>query len=162
MPTRGLVDTAPFRSFLCRALDAPDGSLRRIAANIESGRLNAVGVTTTDYATGQSVIWVQGNAADDLELPLRRTTPTTLTVEHVMGSCALPLLFPAIQIGDTWHGDGGIGQTAPLSPALRLGAQRIFSISTRYQPKNAEVDSVGACGYPPPATVGISSNPPGC
>ena len=56
-----------------------------------------------------------------------------VTVEHVMASAALPLFFPAIQIGEAWYGDGGVRLTAPLSPALHLGARRILAISTRYE-----------------------------
>jgi NTE family protein len=53
-------------------------------------------------------------------------------VEHIMASAALPLFFPAVQLGDEWHGDGGIRLTAPLSPALHLGAHKILTVSTRY------------------------------
>ena len=49
-----------------------------------------------------------------------------ITIDHVMASAAIPLLFPAVSLGNSWHGDGGIRQTAPLSPAVRLGARRIF------------------------------------
>jgi NTE family protein len=152
-PTRGLVDTAPLRAFLRRSFEAPDGILRGVAENIRSGRLNAAAVTTTNYATGQSITWAQGAALQMWERPLRRSVEASLTVEHVMASCALPLFFPAVQVGEAWHGDGGIRLTAPLSPALRLGAQRVFTISTRYQRSQAEADEPGKGDYPPPATV---------
>lgn len=67
------------------------------------------------------------------ERPLRRSVPTTLSVDHVMASCALPLFFPAIKIGSKWFGDGGVRLTSPLSPALHLGAHRILAISTQSQ-----------------------------
>jgi NTE family protein len=152
-PTRGLVDTAPLRSFLCRSFGAPDGILRGVPENIRCGRLKAAAVTTTNYSTGQSITWAQGAALQMWERPLRRGVEATLTVEHVMASCALPLFFPAIQVGDAWHGDGGIRLTAPLSPALRLGAHRVFTISTRYQRSQAEADQPGNGEYPQPATV---------
>jgi NTE family protein len=55
-------------------------------------------------------------------------------VDHVMASAAIPLLFPAVKIDGTWHGDGSVRQAAPLSPALRLGAERVLVISTVRQP----------------------------
>jgi len=152
-PTRGLVDTAPLRSFLHGALGTTDGTLHGVAENLRSGRLRSVGVTTTNYATGQSVTWVQGERLSLWERPLRRGESTTLAVDHVMGSCALPLFFPAIRIGPHWHGDGGVHLTAPLSPALHLGAERIFAVSTRYLKSTREAEQPVTTGYPPPATV---------
>jgi len=138
---------------LRRALDAPDGVLTGVAENIRQGRLRAAAFMTTNYATGQSVTWVQGEKPEMWERPLRRSVLTTLTTEHIMASCALPLFFPAIRVDEAWHGDGGIRLTAPLSPALRLGAERVFTISTRYQRSQAEADCPANYGYPPPATV---------
>jgi NTE family protein len=85
--------------------------------------------------------------------PQRYSVETSLTVEHVMASSALPLFFPAIQLGNSWHGDGGIRLTAPLSPALHLGARRVLAISTRYEKNQIEADRPATSGYPPPAQV---------
>jgi NTE family protein len=151
--TRGLVDTAPLRHFLHDAFGADGGPLTGIDANIRRGRLFAVGITTTSYATGQSNTWVQGDGLSMWERPGRRSRPAILTVEHVIASCALPLFFPAAQLENTWHGDGGLGMTAPLSPALHLGADRMIAISTRYARNQTEADEPTTLGYPPPATV---------
>jgi NTE family protein len=56
-------------------------------------------------------------------------------------------------VGDEWYGDGGIRLTAPLSPALHLGASRVITISTRYNRTRAEADVPEIVGYPPPAQV---------
>jgi NTE family protein len=71
----------------------------------------------------------------------------------VLASSALPLFFPAVQVEDEWFGDGGIRLTAPLSPAVHLGARRILAISTRYGRNRAEADDPAVLGYPPPAQV---------
>lgn len=152
-PTRGMVDTAPLRRFLERALEAPDGRLRGIADNIAESRLRAVGLTTTNYATGQTITHVQGEGVRTWRRPNRASSLTELTVDHVMGSSALPIFFPAIQIGDAWHGDGGMRLTAPLAPALHLGAQRILAVSTRYNRSQLEAEQPATQGYPPPAQV---------
>ena len=70
-----------------------------------------------------------------------------------MASAALPLFFPAIQIGDEFFGDGGVLLAAPLSPALHLGAEKILAISTRYDRSAAEARVHATTGYPPPAQV---------
>ena len=151
--TRGLVDTSPLRTFLTRALGPQEGVLTGIAQNIARGSLRAVALSTTDYGTGQSIVWMQGRNIEEWERPKRRSISTRLTVEHVMGSSALPFFFPAVRIEDSWHGDGGIRLTAPLSPALHLGAHKILAISTRYDRSQAEANRPLIRGYPPPAQV---------
>jgi NTE family protein len=152
-PMRGMVDTEPLRQLLRRNLAAaPDGSLSGIARNIARGSLHAVALSATSYTTGQSMTWVEGHDIHLWQRPQRRSEVTHLTTEHVMASSALPMLFPAVRIGDQWFGDGGVRLTAPLSPALHLGASRILTISTRHRPAHAEPVSP-ARGYPPPAQV---------
>lgn len=150
---RGLLDTAPLRAYLTDCMHAVEGELTGINYNLAMGRLRAVALSTTNYSTGQSVLWVQGQGVTEWERPMRRSRMTTLTVEHVMASSALPIVFPAVQIGQHWFGDGGIRLTAPLSPALHLGADRILAISTRHPRSFPEADSPVVTGYPPPIQV---------
>jgi NTE family protein len=151
--TRGLVDTSPLRTYLTRALGPQHGVLTGVEQNIAHGSLRAVALSTTDYSTGQSIVWMQGRNIQEWERPKRRSIATRLTVEHVMGSSALPFFFPAVRIDDSWHGDGGIRLTAPLSPALHLGAHKILAISTRYDRSQQEANRPSIRGYPPPAQV---------
>jgi NTE family protein len=151
--TRGLVDTSPLRRYLERALGPHGGELTGIDFNLRRGVLRAVALSTTSYTTGQSVIWVQGREIETWERPKRRSVQATLRVDHIMASSSLPLLFPAIQIGAEWYGDGGVRLTAPLSPALHLGAHKILAISTRYERTMAEAERPNVVGYPPPAQV---------
>jgi NTE family protein len=148
------VDTAPLRRFLITALgQAADAPLEGIQRNIDAGMLHAVALSATSYTTGQSVTWVQGRDVELWQRPQRRSQRTRLTVDHVMASSALPLLFPAVRVGDEWFGDGGVRLTAPLSPALHLGASRILTISTRYPRSHQEASVRTVDGYPSPAQV---------
>ena len=151
---RSLVDTQPFRDLLMRVLDAaPDGSLPGIDENLRAGRLKAIAITTSSYTTGQSITWVQGEAIAQWERSHRKSMSSGLTVDHVMASSALPLFFPAVKLNGAWYGDGGIRLTAPLSPAVHLGAERILAITTRYGRSREEADQPLIDGYPPPAQV---------
>ena len=150
---RGLVDTAPLWELLNEALAPVDGELTGIDYNLARGTLRAVALGTTSYSTGQTVIWAQGRNLQTWERPSRIAIETRLKVEHVMASSALPLFFPAVQIDDQWHGDGGIRLTAPLSPALHLGAHKILAVSTHYERTRGEADRPAVRGYPPPAQV---------
>lgn len=154
---RSLVDTAPLRELLTRALKADsDGRLPAIARNLAARTLQAVALTASSYTTGQSVTWVQsveGCGVMTWERPQRKSADGCLAVDHVMASSALPFFFPAVEIDDAWYGDGGIRLTAPLSPAIHLGARKIIAISTRYPRTKEEADRPAVSGYPPPAQV---------
>ena len=148
--TRGLLDTAPLRRLLEEFLGPVDGEIPGIAANIDSGRLLAVALTTLNYATGQTVTWVQGREIAGWERPSRIGVNTRLTVDHVMASAALPLMFPAVKLNGSWCGDGGVRMLTPLAPAVHLGADRILAISTRYARSREEADQPLIRAYPPP------------
>ena len=150
--TRGMVDTSPLRHFLHKVLETEDGVLHGVEENIRAGRLAAVAMMTTRYPTAQSVAWVQGDGVQPWHSKERCGIPTTLTVDHIMASSSLPLVFPAARLHNGWHGDGGIRLTAPLSPAVNLGADRIVAISTSIEPGQSEANRPTE-DYPPPATV---------
>lgn len=153
-PPRALLDTGPLRQLLHEALETgPSGRLVGVAESIADGRTHALALTTLDYTTGQTVTWTEGADLEQWRRPNRKSSVTELTVDHVMASAALPLIFPAIRIGDHWYGDGGIRLTAPLSPAMHLGARKLLVISTRYQRSDEEEEKAETTGYPPPAQI---------
>ncbi len=151
--SRALVDTSPLRELLTDRLGDGSGRLRGISANLELGELRALAITTSSYSTGQSITWVQGRDVEKWERAHRRSELVELSVEHIMASTSLPIFFPAVRIGDNWYGDGGIRLTAPLSPAVHLGASRILAISTRYARTRSEADRPAIVDYPPPAQI---------
>jgi NTE family protein len=151
--TNALVDTSPLHQLLQERMSGPDGCLRGVAENVANGSLRALAITTSSYSTGQSITWVEGRDVEPWERAHRRSSLTKLTVDHVMASCSLPIFFPAVRIGPNWYGDGGIRLTAPLSPAIHLGARRILAISTRYARSIVEADKSVIEDYPPPAQV---------
>jgi NTE family protein len=151
--TNALVDTSPLHALLQERMGGPDGRLRGVAANVASGALRALAITTSSYSTGQSITWVEGRDIELWERAHRKSALAELTVDHVMASCSLPIFFPAVRLGPNWYGDGGIRLTAPLSPAIHLGASRILAISTRYARTRAEADVSVIEDYPPPAQI---------
>jgi NTE family protein len=155
-PARSLVDTAPLRRLLERLLQADGVRITGILRNLEAGWLRAIALTASSYTTGQSVTWVQTRADCGIrtwERPQRTSVACTLGVEHVMASSALPFFFPAVEVEGGWYGDGGIRLTAPLSPAVHLGARRIIAVSTRYARSREEADRPAIADYPPPAQI---------
>lgn len=150
---RGLLDTDPLRETIRRTAATVDGEIIGIGRNIERGRLKALALTALNYSTGQTVTWLQGEGIQGWEQGLRKSVPARISVEHVMASAALPVFFPAVRLGDAWFGDGGVRLSAPLGPALRLGACRILAVSPQYRRSPAEAERVKVPAYPPPAQI---------
>jgi NTE family protein len=156
-PAKSLVDTTPLRALLERLLATNGGVITGIDESLRQGWLQSIALTASSYTTGQSITWVQTRPDTGIqttwERPQRKSTACGLRVDHVMASSALPFFFPAIDVDGAWYGDGGIRLTAPLSPAVHLGARRIIAVSTRYSRSRAEADRPVIIGYPPPAQV---------
>ena len=156
-PARSLVDTSPLRELLERLLlTTTGGAIAGIATSLEAGWLRAVAITASSYTTGQSMTWVQARGDCGIrtwERPMRKSEAVALRVDHVAASSALPFFFPAVEVDGAWYGDGGIRLTAPLAPAVHLGARRIIAVSTRYAGSRAQADRPAIAGYPPPAQV---------
>ena len=149
-----LVDTRPLARLLHETFNTRPGQpIPGVRENLANGSLSAVALITVDYSTGQTVRWFQGHGRESWEGPNRRSSETDLTVEHVLASSALPFLFPAVKIGSSWHGDGGIRLVAPLSPAVHLGASKIIAMSTGYQRSPEEAGHQDVVGYPPAAQI---------
>lgn len=146
---RGMLDTAPLRRYLEQMIDFPG-----IGANLGNGRLRALALSATEYATGRTVTFVHGGAdAPDWTRARRASVHEPIGLDHVMASAALPLIFPAVEVGGRWFGDGSIRQSAPLAPAVHLGARRVLAVSVRYSPTDAERNRPQVHGYPPPAQI---------
>jgi NTE family protein len=121
-----LLDNRPLASLLGRYLN-----FDRIERNIEAGVLDAVAITCSGYTSGQSCSFFQGTSQmNGWRRSQRIGIKTRLTVQHLMASSAIPFLFPPYHLNREYFGDGSMRQVAPVSPALHLGADRIFVIGT--------------------------------
>ena len=128
-----LLDTAPLRELLAREI-----RFERVRENVERGLLRGIAVSATSYETGTSVSFF--DAAPDVH-PWARSRRMgvrgPISLDQVMASAAIPIFFPPVKVGRSWFGDGGVRLTAPMSPALHLGADRILAIGIRH-PRTAE------------------------
>lgn len=107
----------------------------RIAGHMKAGLLSALSISTTHVASGRTVVFVQraqGGAPRWGRDPTMVVRPTLIQSQHVLASAAVPLLFPAVEIDGQYYCDGGLRQNVPLSPARRLGADRLVVINPRF------------------------------
>jgi NTE family protein len=63
------------------------------------------------------------------------TVATRITVDHICASAAIPLVFQPVRLKiarrSAFFGDGCVRLQQPLSPVIRLGAEKVFAIGVR-------------------------------
>jgi NTE family protein len=143
----GLLEMAPLRRFLGEAVD-----LAGVRRNITAGRLRALGLSATSYGDGCTVTFIEGgDAVAPWTRAQRYGARAHMTLDHVLASAAIPIVFPAVRLPDGgFYGDGSVRQTAPLAPAIHLGARRIIAIGMRAA---RPVPGVARTDYPSSAEV---------
>jgi len=100
--------------------------------NIDSGVVRALLVAALHIGTGKTTLFAE--LASGVEFtpsrdPRRRPSTERITADHVLASAAIPLLFPARQVGDEFYCDGGVRFNTPVSPAIRCGARKLVVVS---------------------------------
>ena len=122
-----ILDRTPLRKLLETFIDS---SVYQRA--IEKETLHALSVNATGYSSHQSVSFYHGHSSlKNWKRAQRIGFSTRITVDHLMGSSAIPFLFAPVKINREYFSDGSIRQTAPISPAVHLGADRILIIGNR-------------------------------
>lgn len=124
---KSLLDTAPLRELLSASIP-----FEKIEAQVAGGNLHAVAIMATDLLSADGHVFLHGHP--DIQLWERRRwviERTRIGVEHLLASSAIPVFFPSVEVGDRHFGDGSVRNTAPLSPAINLGAERIIAVSVR-------------------------------
>jgi NTE family protein len=145
---KSLLDTKPLAK-LIRDLMQP----YRIQEHLDKGLLEGIAVSATCYDSGDLTVFIQTGLNQTVWRRFSRLAKRSfITPEHILASCALPILFPAVKIQERFYGDGSIRNMAPLSPAIHLGAERILAIGVREQ--------LGESESPPPPAANPDSRYP--
>ena len=132
---KSLLDNSPLRQLLEDTIN-----LEGIKNNINKGNLDAFAITAASYSSKKSVTFFQSEEDDiDWERFLRVGVKTDILIDHLMASIALPLIFPAVKINNEYFGDGAMRQATPLSPAIRLGAEKLLIINTDSKSPNNQL-----------------------
>ncbi|MEJ2109332.1 MAG: patatin-like phospholipase family protein [Acidobacteriota bacterium] len=147
---KSLFDTRPLRELLTRSID-----FSAISRAVDKGILKAIGVTASSYACGRAITFFEGEKhLKEWKRGRREGVRERLTVDHIMCSTALPLIFPAQQLGHDYYGDGSMRLISPLSPAIHLGADRILVIGTRDELPDPTPDQTNVSEYPDLGKIG--------
>jgi len=122
-----LLDNQPLRELLNQHV-----SFEKIEKSIQNGDLHAYCLTACSYTSGESTTFYDGDEGiEDWLRTHREGIRTKMTIEHLMASSAIPVIFPSVKLGEEHFGDGSMRQISPISPALHMGAEKILIIGLR-------------------------------
>lgn len=133
----GLLNTTGLERFVARQTP-----WRNISKNINHGDLQAVAVSATHVGTGHTVVFTQAGEIKTKswsQNPFVSQQNTRIGPRHVLASAAIPVVFSAVKIDGEYYTDGGLRQNTPMSPAIRLGADRLLVVSLRHIPTEEEL-----------------------
>jgi NTE family protein len=118
-----LADTTPLRERLVEAFGG-----ERVPTH--GARL---AINTVDAHTGQVVRFVSAPA------PATRSPEyvvvEAITVDMILATASIPLLFPPVSIGQHLCWDGGLLVNTPLAPVVALGAEEIVTVLVTEAPE---------------------------
>ncbi len=151
---KSLLDNKPLGDLLRRWVQ-----LDRLDRMLELGHMHALAISGSSYTSGQHVTFYQTQRDIPPWLRSQRIAQRTqLTIEHLLASSAIPFIFPAEQLEldgqPEWFGDGSMRQSAPISPAVHLGAERVLVIGAgrMHEPPGRRA-TVVATGHPTMAQI---------
>ena len=113
-----LFDTSPMRARLEKAIGARE---------LKSTRVK-LAINTVDVKTGY-VVRIVNHLPEKMPAAAKhyRYEPT-ITLDMILASASIPLLFNPVRVGDQDLWDGGVLVNSPMAPAVALGASRIVPV----------------------------------
>ena len=151
---KSLLDNAPLGELLRRWV-----KIERLQKMLEQGHMQALAISGSSYTSGQHVTFYQTERDIAPWLRSQRlSVRTTLSIEHLLASSAIPFIFPAelldLDGSPEWFGDGSMRQSAPISPAVHLGADRVLVIGAgRMHEPPGRRTTVAVGGHPTMAQI---------
>lgn len=125
---RSLLDNGPLLDLLTTELP-----LHKIPQLLHSGQLTALAITASSYTTGEHITFYEtGPHIPTWSRLQRRAIQDRITYQHLIASSSIPFIFPPTELSIrgqyNYLGDGAMRQTAPLAPAVHMGAKRIVVV----------------------------------
>jgi NTE family protein len=126
-PPKSLLDNSPLRTLLSHVTD-----FDAVRVNVAQGHLRALALCATSYFTARSVSFFEAETTiGEWSRAQRHGERVPLSLDYLMASLGIPFLFPPMCLHGEYFGDGAMRQTAPLSPAIHLGADRLLVLGVR-------------------------------
>jgi len=126
-----ILDNSPLRKLLSDNID-----FSQISKQVLSGDIEAISINASSYSTGQSVSFYESHAnIEPWQRAYRSGVEQRITLDMLMASSSIPLLFPPVEIDGHYYGDGSMRQNTPLSPLVHFKAKKIMIIGVRKRNK---------------------------
>jgi len=151
---RSLLDNGPLGALLHRLVP-----LERLPELIRLGHIRALAVTASSYTSGDHVTFFEGDRRLQPWVRSQRiSVRDRITHAHLLASSAIPFVFPATELHINGHteyfGDGSMRQSAPVAPAIHLGAERLLVIGAgRMSEPKGQALMPGSNAYPSIAQI---------
>jgi NTE family protein len=150
---RSLLDNEPLAELLKRMVP-----LARLRLMLRARHVHGLAVSASSYTSGLHVTFYDASAPiEPWTRSQRIAVQGRINHAHLLASSAIPFVFPAASIdldgAHQWFGDGSMRQTAPISPAVHLGAQKLLVIGAgrMHEPPGRRVEA--DAGYPSLAQI---------
>ena len=151
---RSLLDNSPLGDLLHRLVP-----LERLPELVRQGQLRALAVTASSYTSGDHVTFFEGDRRLQPWVRSQRiAVRDRITHTHLLASSAIPFVFPATELHINGHteyfGDGSMRQSAPVAPAIHLGAERLLVVGAgRMSEPKGQAIAPGSNAYPSIAQI---------
>jgi NTE family protein len=136
-PGTSLLDARELEKLVLEAID-----FEKLRDNVHSGKAKAVLLAALHVVSGRTTVFAEiapGAAFTPTPSGMRVTHVEPITLDHVLASAAIPLLFPTRRVGERFYCDGGLRFNTPIAPALRAGADPLVVISASHRATEEEL-----------------------
>ncbi len=138
-PGTSLLDARELETLVEEAID-----FAKIRDNVRSGRAHALLIAALHVVSGQTTVFAEVAPTASFtptKSGMRITHAEPITIDHVLASAAIPLLFPTRKVGERFYCDGGLRFNTPIAPAIRAGADPLLVISVSHRVTEDELRS---------------------
>ena len=135
---RSLFNTSVIRKYVQSKIQ-----WQRLHQLTQSEEISSVAIAATHIGSGIVTIFIESkNKNIEWRDPFCRPENTLLSFKHILASASVHFIFPSVKINTEYYCDGGLRINTPLSPAIRLGTDKIFVIPLRMRYTSEEREKI--------------------
>ncbi len=123
---RSLLNTEPLWELVTDGIE-----YSKIEKNLTEGLIDGFACSAYSYTQGKTITFLQTKKPVSWNKTRRVSVPTKIQPQHIMASCAIPIVFPSITFEGEAFGDGSFRNTSPISATIHMGSTKILMVGVR-------------------------------